>query len=207
LGVAGPAIIDCALLATKEVCRATGRDIDLVLVDAGRAPADVAGEVDLPVGARLVDGLVGTHTSNIRVAVGARVNNWLPYVFTPSHKSCLVAVGGDTSGELYTVMPTSLLQDDDRHRRLLESYVARFGLTAPLPGSYAKGCYDGVHLLAAVCCSDVLATHTAAQVAERLFSAAITPARSNAVDFTRRPMRLARANDTDLEVVGMLNGV
>ncbi len=332
LGVAGPAIINCAILAAEEVGRATGRVIDLVLVDAGRAPADVAGEVDLLVGAGLVDGLVGTHTSNIRVAVEARVNNRVPYVFTPPHEfgrasagsvflgsdpaehlrqpiawlakhrrvqrwaligndyvwprqvhaaasrvlrdlgqrvvldrlvpvghvdvaelvsaahraqadailvslvgrdgiefhrgvtesdagtafvrlrtaldeSCLVAVGGDTSGELYSAMPTFLLQDDDRHRRLLESYVARFGLRAPLPGSYAEGCYDGVHLLAAVCSSDLLATHTAARVAERLLSAVVTPARPDAVDLTRRPMSLARANGTDLEIVRMLHGV
>jgi len=332
LGVAGPAIINCAILAAEEVCRATGRVIDLVLVDAGRAPADVAGEVDQLVGAGLVDGLVGTHTSNIRVAVEALVNNRVPYVFSPPHEfgrasagsvflgsdpaehlrqpiawlakhrrvqrwaligndyvwprqvhaaasrvlrdlrqrvvlnrlvpmghvdvaelisaarraqadailvslvgrdgiefhrgvteldagtafvrlctaldeSCLVAVGGDSSGELYTAMPTFLLQDDDRHRQLLESYVARFGLRAPLPGSYAEGCYDGVHLLAAVCGSGLLATHTAVQVAERLFSAAITPARSDLVDLRRRPMSMARANGTDLEVVRTLHEV
>ena len=333
MGVAGPAIINCAVLAAEEACRASGTTIDLVLVDAGRAPEDVAGEVDLLVGAGLVDGLVGTHTSNIRVAVEARVNNRVPYVFTPPHEfgrasagsvflgsdpaehlrrpiawlakhrrverwaligndyvwprqvhaaatrvlrdlqqrvvmdrlvpmghvdvaelvaaaqraradailvslvgrdgiefhrgvteldantafvrlctaldeSCLVAAGGDSSGELYTAMPTFLLQDDDRHRRLLESYVARFGLTAPLPGSYAEGCYDGVHLLAAMCKSGLLTTNTATQVAERLFSDANRSDFAQAgIDLRRRPMSMARASGTDLEVVRTLRQV
>ena len=333
MGVAGPAIINCAILAAEEACHATGTAMDLVLVDAGRAPDDVAVEVDLLVGAGLVDGLVGTHTSNVRVAVEARVNSRVPYVFTPPHEfgrasagsvflgsdpaehlrqpiawlarhrkverwaligndyvwprqvhaaatrvlhdlqqrvvldrlvpmghvdvaelvaaarraqadailvslvgrdgiefhrgvteldantafvrlctaldeSCLVAVGGDSSGELYTAMPTFLLQDDDRHRRLLEAYVARFGLTAPLPGSYAEGCYDGVHLLAAMCVSGLLTTNTAAQVAGRFFSADDRSIDAQpGVDLRRRPMSMARASGTDLEVVRTLHRV
>jgi ABC-type branched-subunit amino acid transport system substrate-binding protein len=129
---------------------------------------------------------------------------------TALDENCLVAAGGDSSGELYSAMPTFLQQDDDRHLRLLESYVARFGLTAPLPGSYAEGCYDGVHVLAALCMSGLLATDSAINVARQLcavgagFSAG---GPKHGFDLTRRPMRLARANDTDLEIVKMPHGV
>ncbi|TFD11113.1 acetamidase regulator [Cryobacterium sp. TMT1-2-2] len=335
LGVAGPAVINCAILAGEEISLATETVLELVLVDAGGLPETVAREVDLLVGAGLVEGLVGTHTSNVRVAVAARVADRVPYVFTPPHEfsrdragnvflgsdpkdhlrqpiawlarnrritrwaligsdyvwprqvhraattvlrelgqhivldrlvpmghvdaaellaaarraradailvslvgrdgiefhrgvteldagqsfvrlctaldeNCLVAVGGDSSGELYSAMPTFLQQGDDRHLRLLESYVARFGLTAPLPGSYAEGCYDGVHLLAALCMSGLLASSSAANAAEQFFAAtAGVPGDRPELgfDLTRRPMRLARANGTDLEIVGMPNGV
>ncbi|WP_104127954.1 ABC transporter substrate-binding protein [Cryobacterium sp. Y57] len=335
LGVAGPAIINCAILAGEEICLATETVMQLVLIDAGGMPDAVAREVDLLVGAGLVNGLVGTHTSNIRVAVEARIADRVPYVFTPPHEfsraragsvflgsdpqehlrqaiawlaknrrvtrwaligndyvwprqvhaaasrvlrelgqrvvldrlvpmghvdvaelvavirqsgaeavlvslvgrdgiefhrgiteldeghsflrlctaldeNCLLAAGGDSSGGLYSAMPTFLQQRDDRHLRLLESYVARFGLTAPLPGSYAEGCYDGVHVLAALCMSGLLATDSALNAARQLcavgagFSAG---GPEHGFDLTRRPMRLARANDTDLEIVGMPNGV
>ncbi|TFD91441.1 ABC transporter substrate-binding protein [Cryobacterium serini] len=335
LGVAGPAIINCAILAGEEICLATETVMELVLIDAGGMPDAVAREVDLLVGAGLVNGLVGTHTSNIRVAVEARVADRVPYVFTPPHEfsraragsvflgsdpkehlrqpiawlarnrritrwaligsdyvwprqvhraatsvlrelgqpivldrlvpmghvdaaelvaatrragadailvslvgrdgiefhrgvteldagqsfvrlctaldeNCLIAVGGDSSGELYSAMPTFLQQGDDRHLRLLESYVARFGLTAPLPGAYAEGCYDGVHVLAALCRSGLLAVTSAANAAEQLFAASSGGAASGSelgYDLTRRPMRLARANDTDLEIVGMSSRV
>ncbi|TFB65854.1 acetamidase regulator [Cryobacterium sp. Hz9] len=335
LGVAGPSIINCAILAGEEICLATESVMELLLIDAGGMPDAVAREVDLLVGAGLVNGLVGTHTSNIRVAVEARVADRVPYVFTPPHEfsraragsvflgsdpkehlrqpiawlarnrrvtrwaligndyvwprqvheaatsvlrelgqrvvldrlvpmghvnaaelvaatrragadailislvgrdgiefhrgvteldagqsfvrlctaldeNCLVAVGGDSSGELYSAMPTFLQQADDRHLRLLSSYVARFGLTAPLPGSYAEGCYDGVHVLAALCMSGLLANKSAVDAAGQLFAeGAGSPAGrpKHEFDLTRRPMQLARANHTDLEIVGMPHGV
>lgn len=327
MGVAGPSIINCAVLAAEEVCAGTDTAFELALIDAGAAPEDVAGEVDLLVGAGLIEGLVGTHTSNVRAAVEARVADRVPYVFTPPHEfsrgasgsvflgsdpneqlrrpidwlvrhrrverwaligndyvwprqvhaaaarvlgdlgqrvvldrlvpighvdpaelvsavrragadavlvsligrdgiefhrgvteldagqsfvrlctaldeTCLVASGGDNSGELFAAMPSFILQDDERHQRLLEVYVARFGLTAPLPGSYAEGCYDGVHLLAELCRSGVLDSSSAVDAAERFFARAPAPGRSDVTAIPRRPMRLARASGTSLEVVG-----
>ena len=335
MGVAGPSIINCAILAAEEVCSGTDTTLELVLVDAGGTPNDVAGEVDLLVGGGLVDGLVGTHTSNVRLAVEARVDDRVPYVFTPPHEfsraragsvflgsdpeeqlrqpiawlarhrrvarwaligndyvwprqvhaaatrvlrelgqcvvmdrlvplghvdvaellhaarragadailvslvgrdgidfhrgvteleagetfvrlctaldeNCLVAVGGDGGGELYSSMPSFILQDDDRHQRLLESYVARFGLTAPLPGSYAEGCYDGVHLLAALCASGLLGSRSALNVTEQLFSSDAASGYSPGAqkfDIARRATRMARAVGTELEVVDTLHWV
>jgi hypothetical protein len=129
---------------------------------------------------------------------------------TALDENCLVAVGGDSSGELYSAMPTFLQQGDDRHLRLLESYVARFGLTAPVPGSYAEGCYDGVHVLSALCMSGLLANKSAVNAAGELFAEGTgIPADGpeHGFDLTQRPIRLARANHTDLEIVGMPRGV
>lgn len=335
MGVAGPSIINCAILAAEEVCAGSDTALELVLFDAGGAPDDVAREVDLLVGAGLVDGLVGTHTSNVRAAVEARVADRVPYIFTPPHEfsrarmgsvflgsdpeqqlrqpiawlarhrrverwaligndyvwprqvhtaatrvlrdlgqrvvmdrlvpmghvdveelvaaarragadailvsligrdgiefhrgvtelgageafvrlctaldeNCLVAVGGDNSGELYSAMPSFILQDDERHQRLLESYLARFGLTAPLPGSYAEGCYDGVHLLAALCASGLLRSRSPVHSAKRLFSQGAASVHIPAVrgfDIPLRPMMLARAVGTALDVVGTFHRV
>lgn len=327
MGVAGPSIINCAVLAAEEVCAVTDRAFELVLVDAGAAPDVVAREADLLVGSGLVEGLVGTHTSNVRAAVEALVADRVPYVFTPPHEfsrgasgsvflgsdpneqlrqpiawlarhrpverwaligndyvwprqvhaaatrvlgdlgqrvvldrlmpighvdaaelvsavrragadavlvslvgrdgiefhrgvteldagqsfvrlctaldeTCLVASGGDNSGQLFAAMPSFILQDDERHQRLIELYVARFGLTAPLPGSYAEGCYDGVHVLAALCASGVLGSNSAVDAAELLFSREAASGRKGTSAIPRRPMRIARAVGTDLEVVG-----
>ncbi len=275
MGQAGPAIMNCALLATEEVALATGRQIELVIVDGGQRPEEVAAEVDLLVSSHLVHGLVGTHPSNVRAAVELMLNGRVPYIFTPPHEgaaakpgsvflgtspseqlrqpiawlsahrkistwaligndyvwprqvhraarralhdlgqtvvmdrliptgqvdveelahtalksgaegilvsligrdsiefnrtiveigaanhfvrlcsaldeNCLVAAGGDDSGNLYSAMPSFIRQDDDRHLKLMEAYSARFGYQAPLPGTYAEGCYDGVNLLASL---------------------------------------------------------
>lgn len=333
MGVAGPSIINCAILAAEEVSAVSDTALELVLLDAGRAPRDVASEVDLLVGTGLVDALVGTHTSNVRVAVEARVADRVPYVFTPPHEfsrgvpgsvflgsdpeeqlcqpigwlarhrrvrrwaligndyvwprqvhavatrvlndlgqrvvvnrlvpigqvdaaeliaavrragadaillslvgrdgiefhravaeldageafvrlctaldeNCLVAAGGDNTGELYSAMPSFILQDDERHQRLIEAYVARFGLVAPLPGAYAESCYDGVHLLSALFASGLLGSHSAATAAERLFAgdrASVHRPQSRGFGTARRPVALARAVGTDLDVVGSLH--
>ena len=47
MGQAGPAILNCALLATEEVAAATGREIELIIIDRGQPPQNVATEVDL----------------------------------------------------------------------------------------------------------------------------------------------------------------
>lgn len=275
MGQAGPAIMNCALLATEEVAAATGRAIELIIIDGGQSPQAVAAEVELLVSSHLVHGLVGTHPSNVRAAVEQVLRGRVPYIFTPPHEgatakpgsiflgtspseqlkqpiawlsahrkistwaligndyvwprqvhraarkalselgqtvvmdrlvptgnvdveelahtalksgaegilvsligrdsiefnrtiveigaanhfvrlcsaldeNCLVAAGGDETGNLYSAMPSFIRQDDDRHLQLMESYTARFGFQAPLPGTYAEGCYDGVNLLASL---------------------------------------------------------
>jgi hypothetical protein len=101
-------------------------------------------------------------------------------------------------------MPTFLSQTDDRHIRLLESYFLRFGAFAPPPGSYAEGCYDGTHVLAALLQSGLLESHAATDAANRLVARRLAFPRARASENVapmRRPASLARANGTLLEVV------
>jgi len=321
MGVAGPAIVNCGLLAAEEVSATSGRAIDLVLVDAGRDAATVAAEVASLIGAGLVCGLVGTHPSDVREAVDRAVRGRAPYVFTPPHEyprphhssyylgigpleqlrrpinwlalhrrakrwaligndyvwprqihhaatgilrslgqeivldrliplggvdterlvadaersgadavlvsligrdaitfqrafdeaatrplvrlytafdeNSLVASGGDSSGAAFATLPSFVLQDDDRHHRLMELYVARFGINAPVPGAYAESTYEGMRALATLCTSG-MALHgsPAARAGVELLLAA-----------HRRPPQLAFADGTQLRVVESLPGV
>ena len=89
LGMTGPSALDAALLAAHEanvtggVC---GRRVDLVLVDGGRAPKDVADDVRRLRDSGAVDVVTGFHTSDVHRAIGAVTAGHIPYVFTPPHE-------------------------------------------------------------------------------------------------------------------------
>ncbi|GII84042.1 nitrile hydratase regulator [Sphaerisporangium siamense] len=89
LGLAGPCAINCAMLAASEVNASggvLGKAIELVLIDAGAAPAEVAREVAGLASAGAVQGLVGTHTSDVRVAIERSVAGAVPFVYTPPYE-------------------------------------------------------------------------------------------------------------------------
>ena len=89
LGLVGPSALDAALLAAHELNvagGAAGRYVDLVLVDGGRSPSVVAGEVDRLCAAGAVDVVTGFHTSDVHRAIEAVVAGRTPYVFTPPHE-------------------------------------------------------------------------------------------------------------------------
>lgn len=273
MGVVGPAILNGTRLAAESAAARHGRRIDLVLVDAGREAATVAAEMRTVVAGGAVDGIVGAHTSDVRIAVEHAIAGTVPYVFTPPHEldvirgetmflgtgpraqiaaplarlcgqerirrwalvgndyvwprllhrsarevlpalggsviaehfvpvgrfdpdrlvsevlasgadgvlvsligrdgiafhrsfaradagrtvvrlctaldeACLLSVGGDDEGDLFSAMPSFVLQDDQAHRELAHDYRERFGPAAPALGAYAEGAHDGVRLLA-----------------------------------------------------------
>jgi urea transport system substrate-binding protein len=75
----------------------------------------------------------------------------------------LLAAGGDNTGELYAAMRSFAGQRDDRREALATRYREAFGDDAPVLDAYAEGCYDGVHLVAALSAIDNLnATSTTA---------------------------------------------
>ena len=89
LGLTGPAALACARLAAEEVNATggvTGRDIELVAVDAGRHPMDVARDVRTLVSGGAIDALCGFHTSDVRRSLEAVTAGRIPYVFTPPHE-------------------------------------------------------------------------------------------------------------------------
>jgi ABC-type branched-subunit amino acid transport system substrate-binding protein len=94
LGLTATSALDAACLAAAEVNEAggeRGRQVELVLVDAGSDPHRVAAESKYLADARLVDAFVGLHTSDVHRAIEAALNGRTPYIFTPPHE------GGDRS--------------------------------------------------------------------------------------------------------------
>lgn len=89
LGMTGPSAVNAGLLAAHELNVTDGVHgayVDLVLVDGGRSPAEVAAEVERLCAADAVDALVGFHTSDVHRAVETTVAGRTPYVFTPPHE-------------------------------------------------------------------------------------------------------------------------
>ncbi|MEU5697062.1 ABC transporter substrate-binding protein [Actinosynnema sp. NPDC020468] len=80
----------------------------------------------------------------------------------------LLAAGGDDTGELYAAMRSFVGQGDERRVALAERHRALFGGRAPVLDAYAEGCYDGVHLVAALARSGALSAADAQQGAARL---------------------------------------
>ncbi|NUT90623.1 MAG: ABC transporter substrate-binding protein [Saccharothrix sp.] len=119
LGLTGPSGLSAASLAATEVNAAggvRGRRVELVLLDAGRAPREVAAEAVGMLG--LVDAFVGFHTSDVHRALEVALGGRAPYVFTPPHE------GGSR-------LPGVVLLGDSPQRQLAPAVrwlVARRGL-------------------------------------------------------------------------------
>lgn len=286
LGLTGPSALGAAALAVAEVnaCGGVrGKALEVVSLDAGRKPFDVAGLAGSLAGAGLVDAFVGFHTSDVHRAVEKALGGQTPYIFTPPHEggsrapgvvlmgdgpakqlttsiewlvqqrhvrrwalvgndyiwphavhqmagpliraaggqvllerlvplglaafelgpeemtdhilgelvrsgvdgvllslvgsdlarfnrafqgsslssrvvrlsgaleeNGLLAAGGDHTGELYAAMRSFAGQHDARREALANRYREAFGDDAPVLDAYAEGCYDGVHLVAAL---------------------------------------------------------
>ncbi|WP_084262345.1 ABC transporter substrate-binding protein [Actinomadura formosensis] len=89
LGLTGPSGLSAACLAAAEVNAAggaAGRPVELVPVNAGRAPGAVAAEARFLADAGLVQAFVGFHTSDVHRALEAALTGRVPYVFTPPHE-------------------------------------------------------------------------------------------------------------------------
>jgi ABC-type branched-subunit amino acid transport system substrate-binding protein len=96
LALTAPSALDLAGLAADEVNAAggaAGRRMELVALDAGRAPAVVAREAAALHAAGAFDVLVGFHTSDVHRAVAQALPRGAPYVFTPPHEGGRVRTG------------------------------------------------------------------------------------------------------------------
>lgn len=106
LGLTGPAAIAAATLAAEEVNGAggvRGRPVELVPIDAGAPPDDVAAQVSSLIGAESIEALVGFHTSDIHRRLERVTSTRIPYLFTPPHEGGTrlpgVALLGEGPGE------------------------------------------------------------------------------------------------------------
>ncbi|WP_031163915.1 substrate-binding domain-containing protein [Streptosporangium roseum] len=96
LGLVGPCAINCAILAADEVNLAggvLGRPVELVLIDGGRPAAQVAAEVGDLAGSGAIDAVVGTHGSDVRIAVVRTLAGRVPFVYAPPYEG-----GGHSPG-------------------------------------------------------------------------------------------------------------
>ena len=84
-GIFGPSCESCAAVAVAEINAEggiLGRELNLVPVDGGRDPAEVAVEVDALVSAGAVQAVTGWHISAVREAVAPRIGGRVPYAYT-----------------------------------------------------------------------------------------------------------------------------
>jgi urea transport system substrate-binding protein len=89
LALTAPSALDLAALAAEECTEAggvSGRRIELVPIDSGRAPDVVATEAVALREAGVFDSLVGFHTSDVHRAVARAWAGRGTYVFTPPHE-------------------------------------------------------------------------------------------------------------------------
>ncbi|WP_431898263.1 substrate-binding domain-containing protein [Nonomuraea sp. bgisy101] len=95
LGLVGPCAINCAVLAAEEVNRSgvNGRPIELVLIDGGRPPREVAREVGELVATGTIEAVVGTHASDVRMSVAKAVASRVPFVYAPPYEGIGAAPG------------------------------------------------------------------------------------------------------------------
>ena len=84
-GIFGPSCESCAALAMEEINAeggVLGRELNLVPVDGGSAPAVVATEVDALIKAGAVEAVTGWHISAVRETVAPRIGGRVPYAYT-----------------------------------------------------------------------------------------------------------------------------
>jgi urea transport system substrate-binding protein len=89
LALTAPSALDLAALAAEECTEAggvSGRRVELVPVDSGRAPDVVAAEALALRDAGVFDGLVGFHTSDVHRTLARAWAGRGTYVFTPPHE-------------------------------------------------------------------------------------------------------------------------
>ncbi|HLI39821.1 MAG TPA: substrate-binding domain-containing protein [Streptosporangiaceae bacterium] len=102
-GIFGPSCEACARLAAEELNLGPGvlgRELNLVVIDGGQAPQQVAAAVGTLVSSRAVDAITGWHTSAVRQAVVQRVAGSVPYVYGPLYE------GGERSRGVFLVGET-----------------------------------------------------------------------------------------------------
>lgn len=88
-GLYGPSCLACGQLAVEQLNAAdgiAGRQVELVIVDAGRAPEVVAEEVGALVEGGRVHAVAGWHISAVRVAITRRVGGRVVYAYSAMHE-------------------------------------------------------------------------------------------------------------------------
>jgi urea transport system substrate-binding protein len=87
--IVGPSCEACGLLAADEVNAGggvLGRELRLLVVDGGRAPQAVAGDIDMLLSTGAVEAVTGWHISAVRQQLAPLVSGRVPYVYSPLYE-------------------------------------------------------------------------------------------------------------------------
>lgn len=101
-GLYGPSCLACGELAVEElnaVSGIAGRQVELVVVDAGRDPETVADEVGRLVDSGRVHAVAGWHISAVRQAITRRVGGRVVYAYAAMHEGSDATPGVFMLGE------------------------------------------------------------------------------------------------------------
>ncbi len=102
-GIWGPSCQRCADLAVNEINSnggVGGRPLVMSVVDAGRAPEDVAAAAQAMLDEDRLDAIVGMHISAVRIALVAALRQRIPYIYTPLYE------GGETAEGVFPIGET-----------------------------------------------------------------------------------------------------
>jgi ABC-type branched-subunit amino acid transport system substrate-binding protein len=122
LGLLAPSALNCATLAAAELNASggiLGRPVELVLIDGGQAPKVAASEIAGLIGAKALSALVGTHASDVRIAITQAIKGSIPYVYTPPYEGSEQSPGVFLLGETPDRQLREALHAGDRCRRWL----------------------------------------------------------------------------------------
>ena len=123
----GPSCQACAELAVDEINRAgglRGREINLITVDAGAQPEQVADVAEQLLDCDALDAVVGMHISNVRAALAPRIGGRIPYVYTPlyeggEHRPGVYAIGETPEDQLRPALTWMAMQRGARRWALI----------------------------------------------------------------------------------------
>lgn len=125
----------------------------------------------------------------------------MPRLCTSLDEDSLLAIGGDSTGDLLATMPSFLSDSNSRHLGLLSAYRSRFGELAPSLGTYAESLYDGMHLTAALSMTGADVETSLQRSATELLRSGPGKWRSAPLGAPHPGMSLARANGNEMELV------
>src|ERR1700749_4832009 len=101
-GIFGPSCESCATLAVEEVNAeggVLGREVHLVPVDGGNAPAEVATEIDALIRVGAIEAVTGWHISAVREVIAPTIGGRIPYAYTALYEGGECRPGVFMTGE------------------------------------------------------------------------------------------------------------
>ncbi|WP_339863371.1 substrate-binding domain-containing protein [Paremcibacter congregatus] len=106
-GLYGPSCCNCFRLAAEEINAKGGildHKIDLVFIDGGQKPLDVANNIRTLMENNIFTALVGMHDSDVRRAIIDVIDGRIPYIYTPTYE------GGETAKGVFLLGETPAQQ-------------------------------------------------------------------------------------------------